>query len=92
MVTDLILQDFYFDLFRGSSPFPDSQHASWTMANEPHGGVLKDLVLRDFPIHRELLAEASVLPSITLTEVWSWTELELVLSYLLGSRTDWLPA
>lgn len=39
------------------------------MANTPHGGVLKDLVLRDLPIRAELHAEAEKLPSITLTEV-----------------------
>lgn len=39
------------------------------MANPPHGGILKDLVSRDLPLHVELLAEAATLPSITLTEV-----------------------
>lgn len=39
------------------------------MANTPHGGILKDLVLRDLPIHAELQAEAEKLPSFTLTEV-----------------------
>lgn len=39
------------------------------MANAPHGGVLKDLVVRDAPLHEQLKAEASSLPDIVLTEV-----------------------
>lgn len=42
---------------------------SLAMANTPHGGVLKDLILRDLSIHAELQAEAEKLPSLTLTEV-----------------------
>lgn len=38
------------------------------MANEPHGGVLKDLLVRDAPRHDELAAEAGKLPAIVLTE------------------------
>lgn len=38
------------------------------MANEPHGGVLKDLLVRDAPRHDELAAEAGNLPAIVLTE------------------------
>ena len=38
------------------------------MANEPHGGVLKDLLARDQPIQAELEKEAETLPAIVLTE------------------------
>ena len=38
------------------------------MANQPHGGVLKDLLARDAPRHDELVAEAENLPAIVLTE------------------------
>ena len=38
------------------------------MANEPHGGVLKDLLVRDASRHDELAAEAGKLPAIVLTE------------------------
>lgn len=38
--------------------------------NSPHGqnGVLKDLLVRDAPKHRQLLEESHELPSITLSE------------------------
>lgn len=39
------------------------------MANAPHGGVLKDLVLRDEPIAAQLKEEALGLKDIVLTEV-----------------------
>lgn len=39
------------------------------MANTPHGGVLKDLLVRDAPIAAQLLQESASLPDITLTEV-----------------------
>lgn len=39
------------------------------MANAPHGGVLKDLVVRDAPLHAQLKAEVPSLPDIVLTEV-----------------------
>lgn len=39
------------------------------MANTPHGGVLKDLNVRDAPISAQLAQEASSLPDIILTEV-----------------------
>lgn len=38
------------------------------MANSPHGGVLKDLNVRDAPIAAQLLAETEGLPDIILTE------------------------
>lgn len=38
------------------------------MANQPHGGFLKDLLARDAPMHAELAAEAEKLPAIVLTE------------------------
>ena len=38
------------------------------MANPPHGGVLKDLLARDAPRHKELAEEAAALPAILLTE------------------------
>lgn len=38
------------------------------MANDPHGGVLKDLFARDAPRHHQLALEAEKLPAIVLTE------------------------
>lgn len=38
------------------------------MANEPHGGVLKDLLARDAAKHSKLADEAEKLPAIVLTE------------------------
>ena len=38
------------------------------MANEPHGGVLKDLLARDLPQQTELEKEAEMLPAIVLRE------------------------
>lgn len=38
------------------------------MANKPHGGILKDLIVRDAPRHDELALEAENLPAIVLTE------------------------
>jgi sulfate adenylyltransferase len=49
------------------------------MANAPHGGILKDLVVRDAPIQGQLAQEASTLPSIILTER-QLCDLELILN------------
>ncbi|KAI9812252.1 MAG: Sulfate adenylyltransferase [Phylliscum demangeonii] len=49
------------------------------MANQPHGGVLKDLLARDFPRHAELAAEAEQLRALVLTER-QLCDLELLLS------------
>ncbi|KAK2753790.1 Sulfate adenylyltransferase [Onygenales sp. PD_40] len=49
------------------------------MANNPHGGVLKDLLARDAPRHDELEAEAETLPAIVLTER-QLCDLELILN------------
>ena len=49
------------------------------MANQPHGGVLKDLLARDGPRHDELAAEAVKLPAIVLTER-QLCDLELIMS------------
>ncbi|KAL8655514.1 MAG: hypothetical protein Q9210_000820 [Variospora velana] len=49
------------------------------MANEPHGGVLKDLLARDAPKHKELEEEAESLPTIVLTER-QLCDLELIIS------------
>jgi sulfate adenylyltransferase len=49
------------------------------MANPPHGGVLKDLLLRDAPKHAELAAEAEKLPAVVLTER-QLCDLELILN------------
>ncbi|KAL8641289.1 MAG: hypothetical protein Q9228_001875 [Teloschistes exilis] len=49
------------------------------MANEPHGGVLKDLLIRDAPRHRELEAEAERLPAIVLSER-QLCDLELIIN------------
>ncbi|KAJ1646917.1 Sulfate adenylyltransferase [Coemansia erecta] len=49
------------------------------MANSPHGGVLKDLHVRDEPIRDQLLAETEQIPSITLTDR-QLCDLELILN------------
>lgn len=49
------------------------------MANEPHGGFLKDLLARDASRHTELADEAEKLPAIVLTER-QLCDLELILS------------
>ncbi|KAK9476343.1 hypothetical protein V1514DRAFT_311711 [Lipomyces japonicus] len=49
------------------------------MANTPHGGVLKDLLARDAPIHDQLVAESETLPYLVLTER-QLCDLELILS------------
>ena len=49
------------------------------MANQPHGGVLRDLLARDAPKQAELAKEAETLPAITLTER-QLCDLELIMS------------
>lgn len=49
------------------------------MANEPHGGVLKDLLARDHPRRAALEAEAEKLPAIVLTER-QLCDLELIMN------------
>ena len=49
------------------------------MANQPHGGLLKDLLARDASRHDELVAEAEKLPAIVLTER-QLCDLELIMS------------
>ena len=49
------------------------------MANQPHGGALKDLLARDASRHNELAAEAETLPAIVLTER-QLCDLELIMS------------
>lgn len=49
------------------------------MANTPHGGVLKDLYIRDAPKHSALLAEVDSLPSLVLTDR-QLCDLELILN------------
>jgi sulfate adenylyltransferase len=49
------------------------------MALEPHGGELKDLILRDAPIREELLREVEKLPDLHLTER-QLCDLELILT------------
>jgi len=49
------------------------------MANPPHGGVLKDLLVRDAPRHDQLAAEAETLPAVVLTER-QLCDLELILN------------
>ncbi|KAM0279047.1 hypothetical protein ACHAQH_004829 [Verticillium albo-atrum] len=49
------------------------------MANTPHGGVLKDLFVRDASRQAELLEESDKLPSLTLTER-HLCDLELILN------------
>ncbi|KAG9103892.1 Sulfate adenylyltransferase [Ceratobasidium sp. 392] len=49
------------------------------MANTPHGGVLKDLHLRDAPKQKELFAEADKLSDLILTER-QLCDLELIMN------------
>jgi len=49
------------------------------MANIPHGGVLKDLIVRDEPIRENLQVEARTLPDIILTER-QLCDLELIIN------------
>ncbi|ORY89801.1 hypothetical protein BCR35DRAFT_300296 [Leucosporidium creatinivorum] len=49
------------------------------MANAPHGGVLKDLHVRDLPLHDALLKESDSLADIRLTER-QLCDLELILN------------
>ena len=49
------------------------------MANTPHGGVLKDLLARDLPKHKDLEIEAEKLPAIVLTER-QLCDLELIMN------------
>lgn len=49
------------------------------MANAPHGGVLKDLHVRDYPKRKALAAEAVKLPEITLSER-QLCDLELIMN------------
>lgn len=53
------------------------------MANTPHGGALKDLLVRDAGSHEQLLEESRTLQDIFLTEVSPFTsddEKELMVS------------
>ncbi|KAI9670751.1 MAG: Sulfate adenylyltransferase [Caeruleum heppii] len=49
------------------------------MANSPHGGHLKDLLVRDAPRHQQLHTEAETLPFLVLTER-QLCDLELILN------------
>src|SRR2546423_6776434 len=49
------------------------------MALEPHGGELKDLIVRDAAIKQKLLKEAEQLPDLHLTER-QLCDLELIMS------------
>ena len=49
------------------------------MANNPHGGILKDLLARDVSRHDELAQEAEKLPAIVLTER-QLCDLELIIN------------
>ncbi|KAK4054640.1 Sulfate adenylyltransferase [Microbotryomycetes sp. JL221] len=49
------------------------------MANSPHGGVLKDLLVRDAPLKQQLLQESEQLATIRLTER-QLCDLELILN------------
>lgn len=58
------------------------------MANQPHGGVLKDLFARDHAKIDELRTEAEQLPSITLTER-QLCDLELIMSGGFSPLEGW---
>ena len=58
------------------------------MANQPHGGVLKDLLVRDAPKQAELEKEAETLPAIVLTER-QLCDLELIMSGGFSPLEGW---
>ena len=58
------------------------------MANQPHGGVLKDLLARDASKHSELATEAEQLPAIVLTER-QLCDLELIMSGGFSPLEGW---
>ncbi|CCM01495.1 uncharacterized protein FIBRA_03549 [Fibroporia radiculosa] len=49
------------------------------MANTPHGGILKDLIVRDEHLHENLKTEAATLCDVTLTER-QLCDLELIIN------------
>lgn len=49
------------------------------MANQPHGGILKDLIARDAHLHENLKSEVRTLPDIVLTER-QLCDLELIIN------------
>lgn len=49
------------------------------MANEPHGGVLKDLHLRDAALKPKLVQECESLPDVVLSER-QLCDLELIMN------------
>lgn len=60
-----------------ASEIPDQPAMSFLPT--PHGGVLKDLLVRDAPRHEELLKESGTLPALVLTER-QLCDLELIMS------------
>ena len=60
------------------------------MANQPHGGVLKDLLARDAPKQAELEKEAQTLPAIVLTER-HLCDLELIMNGGFSPLEGWSP-
>ena len=61
------------------SDYGDSTSEAALMANQPHGGILKDLIARDAPVRADLSDEAESLPAVTLTER-QLCDLELILN------------
>ncbi|QRW21439.1 sulfate adenylyltransferase [Rhizoctonia solani] len=59
--------------------FPCPSLESFKMANTPHGGILKDLHIRDAALQKELLEESEKLPDLILTER-QLCDLELILN------------
>lgn len=74
-----IFATFYHHLPISLLHLPSSFVESVKMANAPHGGILKDLVVRDAPIQEQLIQEASTLPDVILTER-QLCDLELILN------------
>lgn len=64
-LTSLLLPTLFFALHHHRQ---EERTRTDTMANTPHGGVLKDLLARDLPRQSELAAEAETLPALLLTE------------------------
>ena len=55
----------------------------------PHGGKLRDLVIRDAPLKQQLLQEAKTLPALTLT-ARQLCDLELILNGGFSPLTGFL--
>ena len=77
-----LLSPISFHIFAATVNFIEVNPSSLeivSMANQPHGGVLRDLLARDAVRHDELATEAEMLPAIVLTER-QLCDLELIMN------------